>query len=279
MHASQIHRSPLNLVRILSLDIVAGVLAVSYFFVQINKVQLPIAYWVSLGLTVWFIYLADHLADSYLPGMYSNKTELQALHEYRKLLSRNIITAIILLIPIVFFLPWKIILFGIAGAVLVIIYLVINQIQNHLNKYLLPRELVISLFYIFGTAGVPFYYANSLTSSASLSLIAFFLLILSNTMIFAYAEYPEDKKHGIRSLAVTVKPQLTRILGILFAVCACLLFSYLAFYTESSQFGIIGLLIGSVLLLLILFLAKSPLSITCILADAILILPLVLTLF
>ena len=50
-------------VRILSLDIVAGVIAGSVFGAKIMGAHLPWYYIFVIALTAWLVYLTDHLMD------------------------------------------------------------------------------------------------------------------------------------------------------------------------------------------------------------------------
>jgi 4-hydroxybenzoate polyprenyltransferase len=276
LRESLVQRNPLSLIRTLSIDIVAGVLAVSYYFCRLFSTTLPHAYWISLGAAVWFIYLADHLADTHLPGNYSNKAELLALRDLRKLITRCLLVSLLILFVSLFFLPGKIILYGFIGGVFVVTYLIINQIQNHTNRSFFSRELVISLLYCLGTAGIPYLYGTISDRYSGWFLSAFFLLILTNTLIFALTHYTGDVRQGVKSLAVILNYRNVRILALLSGIMTCANFGWLIAQSPYAVYGFLGLMMATTLLFLWIFLNKLSDTFIEMLADGILILPAVL---
>jgi 4-hydroxybenzoate polyprenyltransferase len=249
------------------------VLAVAYYFSRLFTADLPFAYWIALGAAVWFIYLADHLADTHLPGNYSNKKELLALRDLRKIFTRCLLISFSLLVVTLFFLPGKILLFGIICGIFVLAYLIINQVQNHTNRLFFPRELVISVFYCLGTAGVPYLYRISEDTTAPLFILAFFLLILTNTLIFALTHYSEDSKRGVKSLAVILTYRFVYVVTLAMALLTSIFFVHLTGFTPFYAYGLLGSIMAAILLFLGIFFYKLPPLLVEVLADGILILP------
>jgi len=257
---------------------VAVALSVSYFFSSFYRVKLPVLYWIALGLTVWLIYLVDHVADSYLPGSYTNKTELHRLRGMRNSFTRISSMLALSLIVITFLLPFRIVLFGLFGVLFMLAYTILNQVQNYSLRAFFLREPFISLFFIVGTAGVPLLYAGNVSGHNLIFLSAVFLLILTNTIIFACVEYQDDIRAGVKTIAVRFGAKKTRLIGILTGLGSTGLFIYFIQFPAYSAFGYLGIAMTVpllIMLLLIRFVQKHHLDF---LADLILILPLILLL-
>jgi 4-hydroxybenzoate polyprenyltransferase len=263
-------------IRSLSLDIVAGALAVSFFFSSLFGSELPLLYWIALGFTVWLVYMVDHFADSYLPGSYNNKQEVIQLRSYRKLLGRLSILVALILIVITFLLPFKIVIFGLAGVLFMIGYTVLNQVQNYSVKAFFPREPVIALFYILGTAGIPLIYNPDIRSEHLIFILALFLLILTNTFIFACIDYEHDLRAGTKTIAIRTGPGLTRIIGIITCLTGSAILIWLSRIDALYSHSMVGLCMAAPLFLILLILKDSNKKYLAIFVDLVLLFPFVL---
>lgn len=235
----------LKFYRILSFDIVIGALASSLFFVRLLDQQMPPLYWIILASTVWLIYLTDHLADSY--------SESKGIVLFRKLFFKNnqkIVTALIVIVALftivlLFFAPIHFFKFGIPGAILIALYLLINQVSVKFKKYIFPRELIISVLYLYGVCGLPIIHANTIRSELYPYLVGFLLLILGNVLIYAFYEARDDALSGVQTLSLVIMPEGTRKLNLVLLLISCGIFSYLlVFGSAPITFSILGLIIA-----------------------------------
>ncbi|MBN1950801.1 MAG: hypothetical protein JW801_06330 [Bacteroidales bacterium] len=269
----------LKWIRQLSLDAVACALSVSFYFSVVFDASLPGSYWLALGLTTLLVFLVNNFANSYLPGNYSNKTELHRLRSLRKLLSRLSLFCLVSLVILMFFIPGEIILFGAAGILLLTVYLVINQVQHYSKKTALPRELIVALFFTAGTAGVPLIYDPWRESTHWITLVAVLFLILSNTLIFAILDFDHNQKTGIKSIAVRTSVAKTRTMALLSILISGILFLLFTLLSFDPTYGIIGLTMVSLYALMLLIIAHRQSKYFTFLADLVLLLPLILSLF
>lgn len=266
----------LRLIRLLSLDIVAGALAISYFFSIIFDADLPGSYWLALCLCTWLIYLVNNFANSWLPGTYSNKEELKRLRAQRKFLGKLSFSCLISLIILMFFLPGTIILFGLFGILIIAIYFVVNQIQHYSRQATLPRELIIACTYTAGTAGIPMLYCYYSEPLHWLFIIAILFLALCNTLIFAILDYEHNRKTGIKSMAVRTSISKTRIMALITAGISGVLFS-VSFLPDANPVpGIIGLAMVISYMLILILIPRTQSKYLTLLSDLVLLFPVLL---
>lgn len=263
-------------IRLLSLDIVAGALAISYYFSIIFDVSLPGSYWLALGLGTWLIYLVNNFANSWLPGTYTNKAELKVLRSHRKFLGRLSFFCLISLIILMFFLPVPIILFGLLGILIIAIYFVVNQIQHYSQRATLPRELIIACTYTAGTAGIPMLYSYYTEPLHWLMLAAVLFLALCNTLIFAILDYNHNSKTGIKSMAVRTSIRKTRTMALITAFLSGVLFISSFLMDVSPILGIIGLSMVSTYVFILIILPKKHSKYLTLLSDLVLLFPIIL---
>jgi len=240
--------------RILSIDIVAGALAVSFYFSSLLNIVLPKIYWPALAISVWLIYISDHMADSLI----LNKPELSRVLSF--FLKRRLILILmttflaIILSMLLIMAPRSMVFFGAIGGIFVLAYLIINQAQNKYNILIIPRELIISLFYVYGTCGYPVFLAGKLSVIDVLFAIGIFFLTLTNVLIYSCFEHSKDRIEGVKSVAVIISERFAYVSGILCSSAAVLLFSVgLVSGIKSYYFSTTGLVMSLILLSILLF--------------------------
>jgi 4-hydroxybenzoate polyprenyltransferase len=146
------------------------------------------------------------------------------------------------------------ILFGIVGGLFVLIYLIVNQVQNRFDIFLFPREVIIALFYVYGTCGYPIVISGKLLMNDALYCTGIFFLCLSNVLIYSYFEQPTDRMEGVKSLSVVVSKKFTFISATTASILAGSVFLFgLILASQFLYFAIIGLVISLVLLHILLF--------------------------
>ena len=85
-----------RLLNILSIDVAAGAVICALFFARLFEVQIKPYGLISLGLTVWIIYTADHLLDG-IKTHHRAATKRHQFHQYHfKVLCVVMIVAIII---------------------------------------------------------------------------------------------------------------------------------------------------------------------------------------
>ncbi|MBN1599517.1 MAG: hypothetical protein JW894_14575 [Bacteroidales bacterium] len=242
-------------IRLLSLDIVGGTLASSLLASILFDVTPPTAYWISLFLVVWIIYLTDHLIDSY-QSLINNDVRSDFFHSNRQFFWKFI--SVLFIVSVIFIqrLPLNILYFGVTGGVFIIIYLVINQVQNRKNIFIIPKEILISVIYIYGTWGVPVLMSDhSVDLLKTLLIISYFLLVLTNVLIFSYFDYEKDEQNVILTLAVKFGKSAVRMFALCMVILSIVLYAYLyIIYTGIEWFYIFpGVLIAIILTVILLF--------------------------
>ena len=64
-HASGMVNKAITWINLLSLDVVLGALCSGFFASRIVGAEMEGPYWIVLALTVWIVYMLDHLVDAY----------------------------------------------------------------------------------------------------------------------------------------------------------------------------------------------------------------------
>ena len=225
----------------MSLDIVAGALVSSLYFFRLTKVRPSFLYWPLLALVVWLIYLSDHLADS-LSSLNRLNNRLQFFRTNRKLVLTLLGLTVVSIAILLFFVPADYFLFGIPGGVLVILYVFLNQIQARKNVYFFPREIIIALFYTYGICGLPLLLSVGELKMPLLFALVYFLLILTNVLIYSWFEYGSDVENHVQTFAVKFGRPQTRLAGLIVNSLAFLL-SLLLFKFSDQSFLFVAILL------------------------------------
>ncbi len=214
-------------VRILSLDIVAGVGAGSIFAARIMEIRLPWTYLTVMCLTVWLIYLTDHLLDGI-------KKKSSSSHSLHGIFYRYKIPLILFLLIAVIFdfrlslytLPPSIIQFGLIIGGATVLYLSLAFFSGRGNSVFFMKELWISVIYTMAVWGGPVIYSgNTMQTWQIIVMTSYGLLVLSNVLSYSYFEYNADRSGQERSFAVDFGLSRTRILIYILlgaAIAACL---------------------------------------------------------
>jgi 4-hydroxybenzoate polyprenyltransferase len=189
-------------IRLFSLDIIAGAMASLIFSSTVMGIELPRSYYTVLALTVWLIYTADHLMDG-------AKTRGKSDSEARNFFYTYKIPIILVFLMVLVFtfrlsmyrLDEKIIEFGMAPAVAVIVYLLLNRYYGSAPKWFFIKELWIALIYTLAIWGGPVIQAGDIVNPTQILLIvSFFLVIFGNVLIYSIYERETDIRENNKSL-------------------------------------------------------------------------------
>jgi 4-hydroxybenzoate polyprenyltransferase len=228
-----------KLIRLFSLDIVAGAIAAQVFSSRVMGIELHRSYYIILALTVWLIYTADHLMD----GIKSHgKSESETYNFFYKYKIPVILVFLLVLVfvfrLVVYRLDQRIIEFGIAPGVAVVVYLLMNRYYGNAPKWFFIKELWIALIYTMAIWGGPVIFAGDKVSTSQAMLItSFLLIILGNVLIYSIFEkekdISEDNKSFVRDFGITAAVNLaiyTLISSIIFALVALIFLKVLLIY-------------------------------------------------
>lgn len=197
--------SLIDFVNTFSIWVVLGSL-VTYWFFALSFNQEPNGVvGLILALSIWVIYTFDHLLD----GIQTKGESLSKRHylhyKYKKsLVVLLIVFSVIILYLVYFQLDYKYVPFGILLFVLTAIHFAINHLvleQIKVRFYI--KEVFIALVVSLGFCGLPLVpmIPNDVPSSTMFLFVPFFLLNLSNLMLFSYFDFEEDLENKFISSA------------------------------------------------------------------------------
>lgn len=208
--------------------------------VKVFNISLPWAYWIILPLTVWWIYITDHLMD----GFKHKENTSNPRHRlfYRKRYSFFTLACLIGMADLILILtqlPKEIILLGAAVGTLVIIYLLLGHFIKFKSYFLFPKEWLIAALYTVGIWGVPCFLApGNIQWFQWVPLAGYFMIVVSNLLTYSVFETRNDNLDDQISLVTAFNRN--RSLPIIYWWCFTSLFfngaSILVFVTGSIQF-------------------------------------------
>ncbi len=228
-----------RLLNLLSVDVVIGAMCSSVFFAHIFKAEVTICSIISLGLSVWIIYTADHLLDA-------KKTEASATTNRHRFHQRHFQLLLVLMITavgintiVIFYIRNPALIIGIVLIVLVILYLLIH----HNLKFF--KEIFVSIVYTAGVL-VP---AISKTEMGWrewpwMMIVQFLLVALLNLIIFSWFDYENDLQDKRVSFVTIVGKKASRIFIIFqFALSTILLVVAFSFQVEMIVFFVMNVIL------------------------------------
>jgi hypothetical protein len=242
--------------RWLSLDVAAGALVSCLMACKLLQVS-PVpweAVWV-LAATVLLIYTADHLQDVWQTAGRVFSPRRQFHWQYRKhLLLGAVLVACMVAVMVIFFLPPKMIFFGLVLAMLVGVYLwLVHKLGVDGGRAWFHKELIIACLYTAGIWGVALFAAADTEIKDLLFAGAFLLTALQNLLLFSYFELEEDYLQRQRSMAVNLGTgKVRKLLWLLFGLSGLLLLltwntglnlpERQVIFTQAAMSGILGML-------------------------------------
>jgi hypothetical protein len=192
-----------RLLNILSIDVVAGAIVCALFFGALLDVQILPYGIVSLGLTVWIIYTADHLRDA-VTITHPASSERHRFHQkHFRILLMMLCIAIFIDAVIIFFMRKPLLQWGIILAGIVVVYLVVQRYLKVL------KEVFVALLY---TAGVLLPSVSLTSVEYTAAHIIFFtqfsFMALLNLLIFSWFDNEADRRDAQHSF-VTITGRRT----------------------------------------------------------------------
>lgn len=232
-----------RLLNILSIDVAFGAVCCAAWFADLFEVDLRPYALVSLGLTVWIIYTADHLLDA-RKVIGTASTDRHRFHQKNfKILVAMLAIAIALDLLVVGFVREEVFKSGIVLASAMLIYL----LAQHYLLYF--KEFVIAILFSCGVL-LPAWSLSFTPVDEGLTLIIgqFALTALLNLLLFSWFDQRNDAKDNRESFVTRVGENATRkIIILLFVLNAVLMVITLLYFKELFYQELIILLMDSVL--------------------------------
>jgi len=242
----------------LSFDIVLGALASSSLATRMFNATPGWAWWVTLGFTVWLLYMGDHVLDAWK----HRKTSKRKLHlyifKYRRILIWFMgVIGIVDLLLIFNFLDSSLLKYALGLAGLVLLFYTMRHLFRKDRLLFIPGEVFVLLLYMAGTWLGPFVTRGGvLQTSDALVAIMFAGVLLMNLGVISLYDIHLDSRLGIGSLAHRLGKNGTRNLLVTtgIAIYLLLILQFLVFGMDPYfQFALI--LSGmATILFLVLFL-------------------------
>jgi len=248
----------INVIQALSIEVALGAVFSSYFFASLLGNKLPIYYYLPLFCTVWIIYTIDHLADALRKNiiLYTFRHRFHLKHK-KVLAFALVIATIITVIMVIKFYPPKILMAGLSLLFYVLLYLLTAQIEKIRKKIPLYKELCSAIGYTAGVLLLPVFLSEKIQNNniLILSVISFFLIALSNLLLFSYYDAEVDKRQQQYSTVFILGPKKIRVLIGMNLLLSFLLNGIIFFISEDIVFIII-LFLMNITLYIILFYAS-----------------------
>jgi len=239
-----------KVINILSLDVAVGAMICSSFFARLTNVKILPQGLISLGLTVWIIYTADHLLDA-MKLKHDASTERHRFHQQHfKLLSMVLISAILLDAIQIYFIRSMVFVSGLELAFLVGVYFLIQRQIGFL------KELLGTLLYTGGVLLIPYSLNSQWNLQIILLIVQFGIIVWINLLLFSWIDKPRDEKDKHRSFATIFGSRFTKtILLFLFVVVSAFVVIQLVLFLQGAKAT--GILTLMAVVLLIIFLKKD----------------------
>lgn len=246
-------------IRLLSIDIVLGVLAGGIYAVKIFNISVPLVFWLLLPATVWFIYIADHLTD----GLKAAFKPVSAKYRFYLVHAKTFLYTLlfIFLFNIVLFIVYLghyLRIFGVVAAFLVLIYFAVHNLSGKNNRYFMQKEILIALVYTFGIFGAPLWISGKIEPWQVLILTGYMAMALANVLICSLYDVEADKAMNQSSMATRKGTRLTRLAIALVLICSYIISFLMAAIFHYYFYAILHFSISSIFLLLLLIPSKVP---------------------
>jgi len=252
--ASSFHK----IIQTLSIDVIAGAIAVGYFASRILEVEPNPIWWLILPMVVWSFYTLDHLIDGYKS---KGKTEIYRHHfhfKYRKLLLiLSVLFGLAALGLSLVFLEQQIIILGLFIGSLVLAYFLALFFWGNKKLLLLQKELVIAFVYVFGIWLAPLVWSGQFPKTNIIFIICISILLAwAEGIMASYFDYENDLKDGHSSFTVLFGKVFSRRFLIILHIFVFLFIKVSIFFIDTNlQFAALMILalMNLTLLLIMLF--------------------------
>lgn len=226
---------PVDLIRILSLDVLAGALASGTLAVKVLGVQPTFSWWIVLPIAVWIIYTLDHLVDGMRLKENAHTPRHRFHYKYGRVISMvagllSILTGIL----VVLYFRKEMILSGLLILLMALFYLVFVWIMGKKSQLAFPKEFFVAGIYTLGIWVPLIIVSEGLTAAHWLILVSFFFITVMDVLIFSLFDLKPDLMDGHPSFTVRYGKSKTVLLIRFAGLINCLLdLSLIMWLTEN----------------------------------------------
>src|SRR5688572_22755744 len=192
---------------ILSIDVALGSICCAAWFAEIFNANLKLYAFMSLGLTVWIIYTADHLLDArkiHVPA----STERHRYHQKNfTFLLYILLFAVLVDLIFVFLLRRIVFQWGLVLSGCVVAYFLMQQYLKYL------KELTVALLFSFGVLLPAWSLAQRQPDVSDLLLVSqFALTALLNLLLFSWYDRDNDRQDKHESVVTLLGDKKIKII-------------------------------------------------------------------
>ncbi|MEM7037991.1 MAG: hypothetical protein AAF570_13490 [Bacteroidota bacterium] len=192
------------------MDVVAGAVGGGYMFARLFRQDMPWAFYVVLGASVWLMYTVDHLLDAQRLQEKASTARHFFHYQYGTAI-KAICVVLAIATPVLAFtqLSETAVYFGIGMGLLSLLHMVIVKYVGDATSPFLIKELGVAMVYSFGVAGLPVLESGLIWTPEALVIVGQFLLLaLANLIEFSMYEVASDTRDGHTSFvrAIGVQP-------------------------------------------------------------------------
>ena len=238
-------------INLLSLDVAAGAMVSGLFFARIFDVHMLPWGFITLGLTVWIIYTADHLMDAKRLSTPAS-TERHRFHQrhFRELAFVLLVAALIDVV-LISLIRKPVLKSGLVLGAAVAVYLLLQQNLKFL------KELSGTVLYCSGVALPALSLAGfSITAYQGLLIVQFAITVLCNMLLFSLFGVREDlRDHHISFVTIMGEGKTRFVLTALFIINGLL--TALLLFPFSNMIGPAIVLLVMNLVLLFIFISPE----------------------
>lgn len=179
---------------ILSLDVAAGAVICAAFFARIFEVTILFYGLLSLGLTVWIIYTADHLLDAYKTQKIASTNRHRFHQKYFKILLIIVLVAALADGAQLFYIRRSVFIGGLLLACIVVIYFIVQRRLKFL------KEIFGAVLYTGGVLLIPVSLKDeALTVPQVIFIGQLFLTAITNLFLFSWFDQAPDERDNHQS--------------------------------------------------------------------------------
>lgn len=197
---------------ILSFDIVLGALATSSLATGLFLAHPGWVWWVTLGCTVWLLYMGDHLLDAWRHRKTSKREMHRFLFRNRRILLWSMGVVMVVDLLLIFnFLDTTLLKYALFLAGLVLLFYAVRHLLRRNRILFIPGEVFVLLLYMAGTWLGPFVAREGvLQTPDALIALMFAGVLLMNLGVISLYDAKLNSRLGITSLARALGNKATR---------------------------------------------------------------------
>ncbi len=227
-----------------SLDIVLGAVATSVLAARLFSANPGWAWWASLAMTIWILYMGDHLLDAWKHRKNSHREMHKVIFTNKRGLIYILGMVTVVNLTVIFnFLDTGMLKASLLLGGAVFLFYAMRHIFKRNRLFFIPGEVFVLILYMTGTWMGPFISRTlPVTSGHILVLIMMAGVLLLNLGVISIYDAGIDKRLGISTLAGTLGKKATRNLMIATAILVLVmaLLQFLVYGTErASRFALI----------------------------------------